>query len=321
MIDVCMKYPGQPEEPPTWYRVRGSSHIEIEFAKNLADLANAIQAEHWFGDSEKHSRYRVDFLLKDARLVIELDGHEYHSTREQLEKDAIRQRYLSRAGYSVIRFTGREIHRDVQCCVNEVRTIYKERIQRTPLKHRVMYIDYSFLKSEMLCALRFYQDLYPKRNLVLPALDEFIVHAIQWLHEKSFIATFIFCSPDDLFELRELDGYVKEYEQGEVRLNVVSGFFYSLDLGNHLKSFSHLFDEYYLVADDLVYVTALSSVLPKKFTERVMGTHSCKHFPNGKLLRKGNDETAFAGTDLAYVQWQNVWYSIATSMGLSSHEL
>ncbi|MGB3512463.1 MAG: DUF559 domain-containing protein, partial [Microcoleaceae cyanobacterium] len=62
-------------------------------------MADAIEQEHWFGDKTKHSRYRVDFLLKDARLIIELDGNAYHSTSEQLEKDAIRQRYLSRAGY------------------------------------------------------------------------------------------------------------------------------------------------------------------------------------------------------------------------------
>lgn len=64
-----MKYLGQPQEPPSWYRDRGPSYIEEEFAKNLEDLAGAIETEHWFGDPEKHSRYRVDFLLKDARLA------------------------------------------------------------------------------------------------------------------------------------------------------------------------------------------------------------------------------------------------------------
>ncbi|MEZ9418056.1 endonuclease domain-containing protein, partial [Vibrio sp. 10N.286.49.E1] len=95
-----MKYPGQPKTPPSWYKGRGQSYIEKEFSKELGDLANAIEAEHWFGDKEKHGRFRVDFILKDARLIIELDGHEYHSTKEQLEKDALRQRYLSRAGYT-----------------------------------------------------------------------------------------------------------------------------------------------------------------------------------------------------------------------------
>lgn len=313
-----MKYPGQPERPPSWYRDRGPSPIEKEFAKNLEDLANAIQAEHWFGDPVKHSRYRVDFLLKDARLVIELDGHEYHSTKEQQEQDAVRQRYLSRAGYTVIRFTGREIYRDAQNCVSEVRTIYKERMQRSPSKHRVLYVDYPFLKREMSHALHFYRDLHPDRALALTSLDEFIPHAVEWLHEKSFIAAFVFCSPDDYDELKELDGYVKEHDKGEVRLNVVSGLTYSLDLGEHLQGFSHLFDEYYLVADDPVYVIPLCSVLPKEFTEREKGY---RHLPNGKLLRRSNHETAFAGTDLAFVKWQDIWYPIGASMGLNLYEM
>jgi very-short-patch-repair endonuclease len=140
-----MKYPGQPEAPPSWYQDRGQSHIEKEFSENLEELANAIENEKWFGSSENHSRYRVDFLLKDARLIIELDGHEYHSTQEQRERDAIRQRYLSRAGYTIIRFTGREINRSASGCVSEVRTIYRERLQLAPAKYRVMYIGHPFL--------------------------------------------------------------------------------------------------------------------------------------------------------------------------------
>ena len=97
-----MKYSGQPKNAPSWYKDRGSSHIETEFSKELDDLASAIEREQWFGDKVKHERYRVDFILRDARLIIELDGHAYHSTPEQLESDAIRQRYLTRAGYAVI---------------------------------------------------------------------------------------------------------------------------------------------------------------------------------------------------------------------------
>lgn len=316
-----MKYPGQPEEPPAWYRHRGQSHIESEFSKHLDDLATAIEAEHWFGDSEKHSRYRVDFLMKDARLVVELDGHDFHSTKEQLEKDAIRQRYLTRAGYSVIRFTGREIARDVRSCVSEVRTIYMERIHRNPSKYRVMYVDFPFFRRQMVRARTFYSELHPGKSLPLVSLDRFIPHAIEWLHEKSFIAAFAFCAPEDWSELKSLDNYVKEYEKGEVRLNVVPAALYSLDLGDHLRSFCHLFDEFYLVADDPVYVEPMRAVLPRAFTRITMGSYVHDRLTNGKLLRKGNDETAFAGTDLAHVLWQDVWYPIGSSMGLAPHEL
>lgn len=173
-----MKYPGKPEAPPSWYRDRGQSFIEKQFSNALDEMAELIEKEHWFGDPEKHSRYRVDFILKDARLIIELDGHEYHSTKEQLEKDAVRQRYLTRAGYTVIKFTGGEINRSPSGCVAEVRKIYKERMQRAPSKYRVMYIDYQFLVRQMSKALQFYSDLHPSKSLKFPSLELFIIHAI-----------------------------------------------------------------------------------------------------------------------------------------------
>jgi len=316
-----MKYPGQPEAPPNWYRDRGQSHIEEKFSKELGDLANAIEMEHWFGDQQKHSRYRVDFLLKDARIVVELDGHDYHSTREQLEKDAVRQRYLSRAGYTVIRFTGREIHRDPAACVAEVREIYKERMQRSPTKYRVMYIDHPFFLRESSKALKLYRELHPEKNINIIPIEEVVPHAIEWLHEKSFVSVFVFCPSEDEQELRHLDGYAMEYGKGEVRINIISDDFYSLELGNHMSAFSHLFDDFYLMADDPVYIDPLRSVLPKEFSEMRLGSHVFKYLANGKLLRRDNNKTSFAGTDLAHVRWQDVWYIIGASMGLELHEL
>lgn len=316
-----MKYTGKPEEPPGWYKDRGASYIEEKFAKSLGNMADLIEKEHWFGDPEKHSRYRVDFILKDARLIIELDGHEYHSSPEQLEKDAVRQRYLTRAGYSVIRFTGGEINRNAAACVSEVRQTYNERMQRAPSKYRVMYIDFIFLFRQMAQALLFYKNEHPDKSLKLPSLESFIPHAIEWLHEKSFITAFVFLSPEERDSMSHLDGYIKEYEKGEVRINIVSEEWYTIELGNHLVNFSHLFDEFYIVADDIVYVDPVRSVLPEEFSVEKLAEYSHEYLSGGKLLRKSNDQTAFVGTDLARVRWQDVWYPIGTSMGLSLYEL
>ncbi|WMB74807.1 DUF559 domain-containing protein [Shewanella oncorhynchi] len=316
-----MKYPGQPKSTPGWYRDRGESYIEKEFSKELGDLADAIESEHWFGDQEKHGRYRVDFILKDARLIIELDGHDYHSTKEQLEKDAIRQRYLSRAGYTVIRFTGREINKDPKACVAEVREIYKERMQRAPAKYRVMYIDYPFLYRETSKALSFFKKLHPDRELKPVSVDELIPHAVEWLHEKSFITAFVFHPPEDEHEIKHLDGFVKEFDKGEVRINTMSEEWYSLELGDHMKNFSHLFDEFYLMADDPVYVDPLRSVLPSNLSEKMIGDYKFNYLANGKLLRHGNENTSYVGSELVYVQWQRLWYVIGASMGLSLYEM
>lgn len=315
-----MKYAGQPEnQVPSWYRER-QSPIEKQFEDCLGDLADAIEHEQWFGDKEKHSRYRVDFILKDARLIIELDGYDYHYTKEQLKNDAIRQRYLTRAGYSVIRFTGSEIYQNVKSCVEEISTIYRERIQRAPAKYRVMYIDYPFLFDQMEKGLYFFRKTYPDKELKLPPIEEIIPYAVEWLHEKSFITVFIFHPPEYTKSLQYLNNFIKEYKNGEVRINTIEEELYSYDLGEHITSYSHLFDDFFLVGDDIIYVYPLLTVLPKEL-KKMENFPMVKYLPNAKLLRKDNDSTAYAGTELVNVLWQNIQYIIGASMGLNLYEM
>lgn len=77
--------------------------------------------------------YRVDFLIlmKDLRnwdepeikenmLIVELDSFLWHgSNPEQFTREKERERELRKEGYNVIRFSGREIWRDVEKCVDE----------------------------------------------------------------------------------------------------------------------------------------------------------------------------------------------------------
>lgn len=80
--------------------------------------------------------FRVDFLImakstsgsldgpdkiRFVRLIIECDGHEFHErTKEQAERDRSRDRALTAKGFTVLRFTGREINRDALACAREV---------------------------------------------------------------------------------------------------------------------------------------------------------------------------------------------------------
>lgn len=310
------RYPGHPTSPPDWYRDRDQSYIEKEFSDALDDLASRIESEHWFGDSDKHHRYRVDFILKDARLIIELDGHAYHSTKEQLEKDADRRLYLTRAGYAVINFTGRQINRDPAACVAEVRTLYTERMQRAPAKYRVLYIDYQFLMRHMTEAKHFYNNLHPSKLLQAPTLESFVKHAVGWLHEKSFITAFVFLPPEERSQIEHLDRTVTEYGNGEIRINVMDDELYSVELGSHMTSFANFYDNFFLIGDDAIYVGPFCEVLGRDPNQETGVDRS-----RGKILRKENGKTAYVGTDLASVPWQNVIYPIAAAMGLETHEM
>lgn len=57
---------------------------------------------------------------KLPKVVVELDGHKWHEkTPEQVEKDKQRERYIVGQGYEVLRFSGREIVKDPEKCVQE----------------------------------------------------------------------------------------------------------------------------------------------------------------------------------------------------------
>jgi len=62
--------------------------------------------------------YKVDFVV-DERFVIEIDGYDFHKTKEQRESDYKRERYLLRNGYITVRFTGTEVFLDAYQCATE----------------------------------------------------------------------------------------------------------------------------------------------------------------------------------------------------------
>jgi hypothetical protein len=54
----------------------------------------------------------VDALWPRQRLVVELDGYAYHRSRAAFERDRKRDERLQLAGFRVVRFTARRLHRD-----------------------------------------------------------------------------------------------------------------------------------------------------------------------------------------------------------------
>lgn len=59
--------------------------------------------------NERISRFRPDMLWPQARLIVELDGSDAHSTPAQLGADARRQDELERRGFTVLRFPAAEV--------------------------------------------------------------------------------------------------------------------------------------------------------------------------------------------------------------------
>jgi very-short-patch-repair endonuclease len=53
--------------------------------------------------------HEVDFLWRDARLIVETDGWAAHGTRKAFERDRLRDAKLTAAGWRVVRVTHRTI--------------------------------------------------------------------------------------------------------------------------------------------------------------------------------------------------------------------
>jgi very-short-patch-repair endonuclease len=59
----------------------------------------------------KVERFEVDFLWRDERVIVELDGWESHRTRSAFEEDRARDARLKILGFDVLRFTWRQVTR------------------------------------------------------------------------------------------------------------------------------------------------------------------------------------------------------------------
>jgi very-short-patch-repair endonuclease len=55
-------------------------------------------------------RFLVDFLWPESRLIIEVDGYEFHRNRASFEADRGRDAELTRWGFRVVRFTYRQVN-------------------------------------------------------------------------------------------------------------------------------------------------------------------------------------------------------------------
>ena len=70
--------------------------------------------------------YEVDFWIKEAGLIIEIDGFT-HLSREKLSSDQIKDRKLYEKGYIIIRFENQQIYKNLKQCVNDIKTVILRR--------------------------------------------------------------------------------------------------------------------------------------------------------------------------------------------------
>ena len=63
--------------------------------------------------------YIADFMCKELMLVVEVDGS-IHQLEEVMKNDAIRQKTLKEAGFTVLRFTNEEVLKNINAVYNNI---------------------------------------------------------------------------------------------------------------------------------------------------------------------------------------------------------
>ena len=71
--------------------------------------------------------HEVDLLWREQRLVVEIDGFAFHSSRRSFERDRRKDRELSAKGYQVLRLTWREVTKEPEATVAAVATALRRR--------------------------------------------------------------------------------------------------------------------------------------------------------------------------------------------------
>jgi very-short-patch-repair endonuclease len=75
----------------------------------------------------KIDRFEVDFLWRDQRLVVEVDGWDSHRSRSAFEEDRARDARLAVLGYEVVRFTWRQVTEDARAVAQTIRLLLRAR--------------------------------------------------------------------------------------------------------------------------------------------------------------------------------------------------
>ena len=57
--------------------------------------------------------YIVDFYCPSEKVIVELDGGQ-HYTQEGIRKDQVRDEYLESLGFTILRFSDREVFKNIE---------------------------------------------------------------------------------------------------------------------------------------------------------------------------------------------------------------
>jgi very-short-patch-repair endonuclease len=102
-------------------------YLARELRKNMTDAERLLWSKvrkkqlnsYQFYRQKNVGNYIVDFYCPAGKLIIELDGGQ-HYTKEGMKKDDMRDRYLDSLGFTVLRFSDREVLNNLEGVIEKI---------------------------------------------------------------------------------------------------------------------------------------------------------------------------------------------------------
>jgi very-short-patch-repair endonuclease len=66
------------------------------------------------------TKFQADFGIPMVQIIVEVDGNEFHSSREDRQKDYRRERAVIELSWLPLRFTGVDIYRGADYCADQI---------------------------------------------------------------------------------------------------------------------------------------------------------------------------------------------------------
>jgi len=99
-------------------RLASNPRTDIEKAMAEALTKAGIEHEEQVTMCDK---FLVDFLLPAHKLVVQCDGVYWHDRPEVIGRDKGQDRYLTKCGYTVLRFTDKQIYNNISKCIEKIK--------------------------------------------------------------------------------------------------------------------------------------------------------------------------------------------------------
>jgi very-short-patch-repair endonuclease len=110
---------------------RAGSGARSAAERLAADLLRRAGIDGWVANQPIHDAAGAligigDLVFRAERVVIELDGRAFHTNSDRFERDRYRQNRLTEAGWTVLRFTWRDLTRRPEYVIATVRRVVRD---------------------------------------------------------------------------------------------------------------------------------------------------------------------------------------------------